>query len=78
MTDEQSVAPHDGYGFGPRHVDFHPSKPWMYVSMERENQLQMFDMKAGRLAPQPSFVKTTLSKPAEVHPQQIVGPIYIA
>ncbi|HSQ02814.1 MAG TPA: beta-propeller fold lactonase family protein, partial [Burkholderiales bacterium] len=27
-----TVAPNRGYGFGPRHLDFHPSKPWIYVS----------------------------------------------
>src|ERR1043166_4556884 len=31
------VAPNGGYGFGPRHVDFHPRKPWLYVSDERRS-----------------------------------------
>jgi 6-phosphogluconolactonase len=78
LTGEQSVAPHGGFGFGPRHVDFHPAKPWMYVSMERENQLQMFDLKAGRLAPQARFIKTTLASPNDVHPQQLAGPIHVS
>ncbi len=78
LTDEESVAPRNGYGFGPRHVDFHPSKPWMYVSMERENLLQMFDLNGGRLATEPRFVKTTLEKPHDTHPQQIVGPIHMS
>ena len=37
LSNEQSVAPNGGYGFGPRHLDFHPTKPWVYVSLEREN-----------------------------------------
>jgi 6-phosphogluconolactonase len=41
LSDIASVAPGSGYGFGPRHVDFHPTKPWMFVSVERQNQLQM-------------------------------------
>src|SRR6185312_12294895 len=32
LTDEVSVAPDGGYGFGPRHLDFHPTRPWVYVS----------------------------------------------
>ncbi len=28
LREEVSVAPNGGYGFGPRHLDFHPSKPW--------------------------------------------------
>src|SRR5579862_9635223 len=31
LSEEQSVAPNGGYGFGPRHLDFHPSKAWVYV-----------------------------------------------
>lgn len=78
LSDEQSVAPGHGFGFGPRHVDFHPNKPLMYVSMERENQLQVFDLQDGRLSLQPMFTRTTLRKPANVHPSQVVGPIHFS
>jgi 6-phosphogluconolactonase len=27
LTNLMSVAPNRGYGFGPRHLDFHPSLP---------------------------------------------------
>jgi 6-phosphogluconolactonase (cycloisomerase 2 family) len=27
LTKEVSVAPNGGYGFGPRHLDFHPTRP---------------------------------------------------
>jgi 6-phosphogluconolactonase (cycloisomerase 2 family) len=30
-----SIAPGQGFGFGPRHLDFHPTKPWVFVSIER-------------------------------------------
>ncbi len=33
----QAVAPNGGYGFGPRHLDFHPTQPWVYVSLERQS-----------------------------------------
>src|SRR5207253_7708444 len=42
LTNEASIAPNGGYGFGPRHLDFHPSRPWVYVSLERQNRLDMF------------------------------------
>jgi len=29
LADEKSIAPGGGYGFGPRHLDFHPTKPWV-------------------------------------------------
>ena len=33
LSGEVSIAPGGGYGFGPRHLDFHPSQPWVYVSL---------------------------------------------
>ena len=29
LSNPQVVAPNGGFGFGPRHVDFHPQQPWM-------------------------------------------------
>ena len=45
LTGEVSVAPDGGFGFGPRHLDFHPAKPWVYVSLERQNRLDMFALR---------------------------------
>src|SRR6267142_1292886 len=47
---EVSVAPNGGKEFGPRHLDFHPTKPWVYVSVETQNQMMMFPIENGRLA----------------------------
>src|SRR5204862_2591103 len=44
LTNEVSVAPNGGYGFGPRHLDFHPTKPLVYVSLERQNRLDVFTL----------------------------------
>jgi 6-phosphogluconolactonase (cycloisomerase 2 family) len=78
LSDERSVTIGNGLGFGPRHVDFHPTKPWMYVSMERENQLYMYALKDGALSATPLFTKTTLANPsAEPPPVQVVGPIHL-
>ncbi|MFT5394675.1 MAG: 6-phosphogluconolactonase, partial [Gammaproteobacteria bacterium] len=38
-----SIAPNtNGFGFGPRHLDFHPTSPWVYVSVERQDELHMY------------------------------------
>ena len=48
LTNEVSIAPNGGKEFGPRHLDFHPTKPWMYVSIETQNKMYMYRMeKAG-------------------------------
>ncbi len=30
LTNLGSVQPGDGLGFGPRHIDFHPTQPWVF------------------------------------------------
>jgi 6-phosphogluconolactonase (cycloisomerase 2 family) len=77
LTDLASIAPGSGYGFGPRHVDLHPAKPWMFVSVERQNQLQMYRPHGDSLEPAPAFVLTTLNEPGNLHPEQMVGPIHV-
>jgi 6-phosphogluconolactonase len=77
LTDVASIAPGNGFGFGPRHVDFHPNGRWMYVSVERQNQLQMYRIDGGDLEKQPAFVVTTLQDPGNLRPEQMVGPIHV-
>ena len=70
LTNLASIAPGNGFGFGPRHLDFHPTKPWVFVSVERQNQLHVYKLDAATgLALAPSFIKTTLSDPKSRVPQ---------
>src|ERR671914_1782222 len=39
LSNEVSMAPNGGKGFGPRHFDFHPTKPWLYFSIETQKNL---------------------------------------
>ena len=75
LTHRQKLIPEAGYGFGPRHVDFHPSKPWMYVSIERQNQIAFFEL--GKTVVGPLWRKTTLAYPAQLKPRQLVGAIHV-
>ena len=77
LTGEVSVAPGGGYGFGPRHLDFHPTKPWVYVSLERQNRLDMFALDGGRLSPEPLFSKSTLAEPGNIRGRQVAGTIHV-
>src|SRR5580700_2789910 len=61
LSGEVSIAPNGGYGFGPRHLDFHPTRPWIYVSLERENKLDLFTRDGDALSPAPLFRKDTLA-----------------
>lgn len=55
-------------GIGPRHLTYHPTKPWVYVAMERGSKLFMYDLKAdGRLSAEPVFRKEAILDPANIH-----------
>ena len=73
----QVVAPGGGYAFGPRHVVFHPSRPWIYVSDERRNRLYMFRFADDRIEEAPAYTRETLADPQHVRPRQLAGPIHV-
>lgn len=77
LTDRASIAPNNGYGFGPRHLDFHPTRPFVYVSLERENQLDVYRLRADTLDAKLIFSKTTLAEPNKFGADQMVGPIHM-
>ena len=77
LSNLASIAPGNGLGFGPRHLDFHPTKPWAFVSIERQNKLYVYKLDdAPGLARDPMFIKDTLSNPASSAPQG-AGPVHV-
>jgi 6-phosphogluconolactonase len=78
LTHRRKIAPNGGYGFGGRHLDIHPTQPWVYLSVERQNQLIAYRMTPdGDLAPEPLFTKSTLVDPAHPFRIQAAGPIHV-
>jgi 6-phosphogluconolactonase (cycloisomerase 2 family) len=77
LRNAASIAPGGGFGFGPRHLDFHPGKPWVYVSIERQNEIHVYRMRGDALEPEPAFVATTLSEPGKQQPEQRAGAIHV-
>ena len=64
LTNVASIQPDDGRQFGPRHLDFHPTQPWVYVSIESQNKLYVYRREpATVLSREPLFIKETLSDP---------------
>ena len=64
LSNLASIAPGKGSGFGPRHLDFHPTKPWVFVSIERQNKLYVYELsEATGLSREPIFIRGTLSNP---------------
>lgn len=75
LTQRETLAPEGGLGFGPRHVDFHPSRPWVYMSIERQNQVALFEL--GARVEGPRFRTTTLERPHDEKPRQLGGAIHV-
>jgi 6-phosphogluconolactonase len=77
LTNLASIAPGNGLGFGPRHLDFHPTAPFAFVSIERQNKLFVYRLDAATgLAREPSFITETLADPRSPAPQGS-GPIHV-
>jgi 6-phosphogluconolactonase (cycloisomerase 2 family) len=78
LTNRISIAPGGGFNFQVRHLDFHPSRPWIFVSLERQNKLQVYQkLDDGTLSKAPLFSKDTLMDPANVRPGQALGTIHM-
>jgi 6-phosphogluconolactonase len=72
-----AIQPGDGMQFGPRHLDFHPTQPWVYVSVESQNKLQVYQRDAVTgISREPLFVKETLGDPSSKL-RQAAGPIHV-
>lgn len=72
-----AVGGRGGLGYGPRHLDFHRTQPWVYVSVERQNQLHMHRMQGDSIVAEPAFIKTTLAAKQDEHLPQSAGPIHV-
>jgi 6-phosphogluconolactonase len=77
LTNEVSIAPNGGKEFGPRHLDFHPTKPWMYVSIETQNKIYMFRMEEGRIGPDIAYRAETLAEPNNIRARQAAGTVHV-
>lgn len=78
LANQASIAPGNGLGFGPRHLDFHPRQPWVFVSVERQNQLAVYRLQPDHsLSSDPLFVTTTLANPDNAQAGQLAGAIHV-
>ena len=77
LRNRASIAPNGGYGFQPRHLDLHPSKPWAFLTLESQNRIEMYRVLEGSLGPAAVFSKTTLAEPGNVRPEQRASAIRV-
>ena len=77
LSNQYKIAPNGGRGYGPRHLDFHPTKPWMYVSIETQNQIHLHRMQDGKPLPEVVFNKTTLLEPGNIRSRQAASTVHV-
>lgn len=77
LTNEVSIAPDGGRAFGPRHLDFHPTKPWIFLSIETQNQIALMKMSDDGVDPRLLFRVGTLDGSHAGRARQAAGPIHV-
>ena len=71
------IAPNGGYGFGPRHVDFHPSESWVYVALERQSMLCVYRMTSDGIEHEAAYTRDLLADRANRKPRQLTGTVHV-
>jgi len=67
LSNRASIAPGGGYNFQPRHLEFHPTGPFVFLTVERQNKLQVYRKLNGpTLGAAPLFTKETLADPTRL------------
>ena len=67
----------NGFDYRPRHVDYHPSKPWLYANIESQNEMHMHRIDGDDIAAVPDFMKTTLVGPRDPKQHQTTSAIHV-
>ncbi len=63
--------------FNPRHLDFHPTLPLVFVATEHQNKLSVFRLEDETLDPEPLYTKEMLADPLDVKPRQLGGTVHV-
>jgi len=72
-----AVGGRGGFGYGPRHLDFHPTQPWVYVLVELQNELHMHRMYGDLFEAEPAFAIPSTQAPPLPHVRQVAGAIHV-
>lgn len=64
-------------GFSARHVAFHPTQPWMYLLVETQGELQLYDCDQTGIALTPRRVQSTLTNAPVGLSSQLAGAIHM-
>ncbi len=78
LSNLASIARGNGLGFGPRHFDIHPTKPWLFLSVERQSELHVYRLNDDGTLPRDAlFIKNALADRANHGHAQMAGAIHV-
>jgi 6-phosphogluconolactonase len=66
-----------GFGYGPRHLDFHPSRRLAYIAVELQNQLHTHRLVGDGMSPEPAYVTPTTGDAPESRIRQLAGAVHV-
>jgi 6-phosphogluconolactonase (cycloisomerase 2 family) len=77
LSNEISIAPQNGIGYRARHLDFHPTRPWVFLSLESQNTLQVYRRSDEGLEATPLFTVSTLADGGENTQGQTTSTVHV-
>jgi 6-phosphogluconolactonase len=82
LTPAQNIiGGNNGFHYRPRHVDYHPTQPWLYANIESENEVHMHRLNAAgdgdSIVEKPAFIKTSLAAPRDPKMHQTTSAIHV-
>jgi len=64
-------------GLAARHVDFHPTRRWMYLCVERQSEVWLYDFSETSVSPKPRAIVSTLEGISPGRSTQLAGGIHV-
>jgi 6-phosphogluconolactonase (cycloisomerase 2 family) len=66
-----------GQGFSARHVDFHPTRPWMYLCVEQQGEIRLYDYDEAAVTLEARCIASTLEGTPPGRSSQYTGAIHV-
>jgi 6-phosphogluconolactonase (cycloisomerase 2 family) len=74
---QEIIGGKNGFDYRPRHVDYHPTQPWLYANIESQNEVHMHRIAGERIETTPAFIKTSLASARDPKMHQTTSAIHV-